>query len=62
MLQICFQCAVSVAAVWDERKPGNKALSLSAVPLKLTLSGRAYSSVTNWYGSADVATNAGPCK
>jgi len=49
------QCVVSLFAVWDEKKQSNNDLSQSAVPLKLTLSGSAYSSVTNWHGSEDVA-------
>lgn len=49
----------NVCLVWllfgMKGRQNNNDLSASAAPLKLTLSGSAYSSVTNWHGRADMA-------
>lgn len=44
----------SLIALWDEREQRNNDLPKTG-PLKPALSGSAYSSVTNWHGSVDVA-------
>lgn len=44
----------SLVALWHEREQSNNDSSKTG-PLKPALSGSAYSCVTNWRGSADVA-------